>query len=360
MTYLKKNLKFIFTLGGNFNGLINLIREENAGPLKNITEEEYLKRISKYQINSESYSFGSKNKDKKFYIIKRSPGAGFFSNVNYVLHDLLICKKFNYIPVIDMKNFKTIYNEDNKIYNSLNAWEYYFKRLNKYKLEEVYKSKNVIIPSQNTKLKFDISNKIFENFKKKININSQIKNYSNSFLKKNFTTKDKVLGIHLRGTSYKTASGHALPPTAEIMSEFIDDLIRKYNYNKLFLVTEEKEYLNFFIKKYSKLCVFINVYRSYKNDAFLLYPRKNHRYLLGKETLQEALILSKCDGLAYIKSNLISASIFFSKKKQIKHPIFLGFNSRSRFISRWFWHIKKLLPKNYGGLKIISKKDNHY
>jgi len=360
MTYSKKILKFIFTFGGNFNGLVNLIREENAKPLKNITAKKYLKQISRYQINSGLYSFGSKNKNKKFYIIKRSPGAGFFSNVNYVLHDLLICKKFNYIPIIDMKNFKTIYNEKNKIYNFSNAWEYYFKRLNKYKLEEVYKSKNVIIPSQKTKLKFDISNKIFQNFKKKIIINSQIKNLSNSFSKKNFNTKDKILGIHLRGTSYKTASGHALPPTAEIMSKFIDDLIKKYNYNKIFLVTEEKKYLNFFIKKYSKLCFFIHTYRSYKNDAFLVYPRKNHRYLLGKETLQEALILSNCDGLAYIKSNLISASIFFSKKKQIKHSIFLGFNSRNRFISRWFWHVKKLLPNNYGGLKIISKKNNCY
>ena len=29
-------------------------------------------------------SFGEKNKDKVFYIIKRSPGAGFFSNVLFV------------------------------------------------------------------------------------------------------------------------------------------------------------------------------------------------------------------------------------------------------------------------------------
>ena len=50
-------------------------------------------------------------------------------------------------------------------------------------------------------------------------------------------------------------------------------------------------------------------------DSFDIYPRKNHRYLLGEEILIESLLLSKCDGLTYIKSNVISAAIEFSKKK---------------------------------------------
>ena len=60
-------------------------------------------------------SFGELNKDKYFYLIKRSPGTGLFSNVTFVLNHLAICKKFDFIPVIDMKNFNTIYNEKNKV-----------------------------------------------------------------------------------------------------------------------------------------------------------------------------------------------------------------------------------------------------
>ena len=42
-----------------------------------------------------------------------------------------------------MENFTTIYNERQKINNTYNAWEYYFEKLNKYNLSEVYKSRNI-------------------------------------------------------------------------------------------------------------------------------------------------------------------------------------------------------------------------
>ena len=60
-------------------------------------------------------SFGHLNQDKIFYLIKRSPGTGMFSNVTFILNHLKLCKKFNFIPIIDMENFKTIYNEKIKI-----------------------------------------------------------------------------------------------------------------------------------------------------------------------------------------------------------------------------------------------------
>ena len=94
-------------------------------------------------------SFGELNEDKIFYVIKRSPGTGLFSNVTFVLNHLRICKKNKFIPIIDMENFKTIYNEKKKIKNTYNAWEYYFSKLNNFSLEEVYKSKNVLITSDN-------------------------------------------------------------------------------------------------------------------------------------------------------------------------------------------------------------------
>ena len=68
-----------------------------------------------------------------------------FSNFIYVLNHLEIAKRNNFIPIVDMENFTTIYNEKEKIDNTYNAWEYYFEKLNKYSLKEVYKSQNVII-----------------------------------------------------------------------------------------------------------------------------------------------------------------------------------------------------------------------
>ena len=98
-------------------------------------------------------TFGPKNPNKRFYLIQRSIGGGMFSNLNYVIHHIKIAQDLNCIPIIDMKNFPTKYNEKYKIHNSLNSWDYYFYPINRYKLDEVYKSKFVIITDGKTKKK---------------------------------------------------------------------------------------------------------------------------------------------------------------------------------------------------------------
>ena len=88
--------------------------------------------------------FGNKNKNKIFYVIKRTPGAGLFSNLSFVLNHIIIAKKFNFTPVVDMENFLTFYNEEKKILSTKNAWEYFFNKISKYSLKDVYKSQTVI------------------------------------------------------------------------------------------------------------------------------------------------------------------------------------------------------------------------
>ena len=329
----------------------------NTGP-KPISNNKFLKKNSKIVAkNFTINSFGKKNSNKIFYIINRAPGAGLFSNVTFVLNHLSICNFFNFIPVIDMENFPTIYNEKKKINNIFNAWLYYFKPINNYSLKEVYKSKNVIFCNTNfqEKMVYDMANIKIRFLFNKIKINNEFIKQSNYLYNSFFTRKDKVLGIHFRGSTYKVARSHAFPPTTNLMIKNIDYLFKKYKYNKIFLVTEEKKYLYVLKKKYSNKCLYLNNYRMSKIDSFKIYPRKNHRYKLGKEILLDTLILSKCDGLSYIKSNVISAAKFLAKKKQNNHELFYGYNSRSKFIARWLWYLKLFLPFIFGKIKEIKK-----
>ena len=90
-------------------------------------------------------------------------------------------------------------------------------------------------------------------------------------------------------------------------------------------------------------------------DSFKIYPRKKHRYKLGEENIIEALLLSKCNGLTYIKSNLTSYAKYLSPKKINDHEIFFGYNSRNKYISRWKWYLKLYIPLFFGKLKMIDK-----
>ncbi len=306
------------------------------------------------KLNIEQRTFGNLNEDKVFYVIKRTPGTGMFSNITFVLNHLRICKKNNFVPVIDMENFPTIYNEKIKFKNNLNAWNYYFKNLNKYSLEEVYKSKNVLI-TDNKFFKFftyniDKDKELSQLLISEIKINKYIeKCYLKSIRK--FKNK-KILGIHFRGTSYKRSPEHPLPATKKQMYEITNKFLNENHIDNIFLVTEEKNYLDFFIKKFGKKVIYLkSSFRSNKNDAFKKYPRNLHRYKLGREAIIEAMLLSSCKYFIYLCSNISSAAISFNiEKNQKRFEIDNGFNSENIIFSQFYWYIKKILPKKFGGI----------
>ena len=297
-------------------------------------------------------SCGSKNPDKTFYVIRRSPGAGLFSNVIYVLNHLEIAEKHNFIPVVDMENYPTIYNEKKIINNTKNSWLYYFEPLSKYTLEEVYKSKNVIL----SKNRFydNFSHKIYKKksllkLSNKIIVKKKIKLKAEKFIKQNQISKNKILGIHYRGTSYKDAANHPFPPTYDQLVKKINNLIKKKRFSKIFFSTEDKGMFDKINKKYSHKIIFYNSFRSIKDDAFKKYNRTNHRFRLGEEILIESLILSKCNTFLFVETNVSAFVRFLKIKNQILIPFNNGINSSNAFIAKWLWYIKKILPPKLGG-----------
>ena len=142
ITYIKKYIRNKFLKIG-FNETLKIKR-------KFIT----INNFSKHDIGK--FSFGNKNRDKIFYVIKRTPGAGFFSNLAYVIKNLEIAEKKNYIPIVDMSNFPTMYNQKKNIDNKKNVWEIFFKQTSNFKLKDVYKSKNVYFSPNNLKFRSEV------------------------------------------------------------------------------------------------------------------------------------------------------------------------------------------------------------
>jgi hypothetical protein len=317
-----------------------------------------LQYSTKTNINNIKISFlklGPKNKNKIFYVIKRTPGAGLFSNVIFVLNHILIAKKHNFITFVDMENFPTIYNENDKIHNTKNSWEYYFENLSKYQLKDIYKSNKIIITNDEfyRSMTHKINTKDFKKIKKFIKVKKRHIDFSNKFFNNNLKNK-KVLGVHYRGTSYKSSANHPFPPTKEQVINKVDELIKKKKFNAIFLCTEEKRYLELFKKRYKNILYYIDSFRSNSDNAFQVYPRKNHRYRLGKEILIDTLILSKCNTFLHTDTNVSLFVKFFSKNLFPKFIILNnGYNSSNPYVAKWLWHIKSLLPVSLGGFKKI-------
>ena len=330
-----------------------VIYNKRSGVSKGINKKLNFENQLKYYL----HSFGKKNSHKKFYVIQRFLGGGMFSNLNYVIHHIKIALQLDCIPIIDMKNFPTKYNEKTKVKNTLNAWEYYFEPINKYKLEDVYKSKFVIVVDGKTRKKsefktFKISEKEnYQIFKKYIKIKKEIKNEAEEFIKKNFFNK-KVLGVHFRGSDMKTQERHPFPANFKQITSFIDYEIKNNKYNKIFLVTEELNYIEKLKSKYKDKICYNSSYRSNHPDIFKNHRRKNHRYLIGKENIIDMLLLSNTKTIICTNSHMTDASNFLKKSKikiiQIKN----GYNSNNLLFAQFKWYFKNFLPEFLGGFKL--------
>ena len=298
-------------------------------------------------------NFGKKNRLKNFFVIRNSPGGGFFSIFFTILINLQFIKNKKLIPIVDLENFHTKYNERLKINKTYNSWEYYFQNFSKFNLNEIYRSKNVFFSNLKIDTRKFVNIKTIKQFRKiikdQLKINKKIIKIFKKIYKKKFQNH-KVVGLHFRGSDMKNTPNHPFPLTFKQVYNIIDELIAK-NYDKIFLVTEEKKYVKILQQKYKQKLIFLNSFRTNDNKLFTHYSRKYHRYKLGKEILIEALLLSKCDILVSTKTNVILSALSFSSKPKKIILIDNGVNVPNLFLSKIYWHIKKFLPYKLFGLK---------
>jgi hypothetical protein len=297
---------------------------------------------------------GNKNKKKIFYVIRISPGGGFFSNFGYVLNHLKIAYEKGYEPIVDMNNFPTIYNEKRKIKNTMNAWEYYFHQFKDRKLEDVYKSYNVIFTGFKYLINFEFNFGVVKKFrfilKKYVKIRNDILKDFNSFKNKHFKKK-KILAVFFRAGDMRISPNHPFPPTYSQIINATHKVLNKNKCSNIFLYSEEER----FLKKFKKIFCQYNIIiyptsRIGKNHPYFSYTRNNHRYKLGKELLIQMLLLSQCHYLIYSESNIIEAAKLYNlNKNQMLYKLDNGYNSSTLFIARWLWYIRSFLPSYFGG-----------
>lgn len=220
-------------------------------------------RAHKYQEMQKSY--GELNPNITFFVIRRRPPAwGYFSNVNYVLQGILYAEKNGYTPIVDMENYWVAeLSSRDKINGTYNAWCYLFNQISNYSLDEVYKSKNVILSRGAKILQSDhwFSNRqlLFMTDSDKLQIvanlvtkylmlNESSQNYIKAKKQELYWNGNDTVGVFVRGTSYLSYRGAQAPSASlEFIISSIKELLDYRSINKLFISTED-----FFI--YRKLC----------------------------------------------------------------------------------------------------------
>ncbi len=269
-----------------------------------------------------------------------------------------------FIPVVDMENYPTIYNENKKIFNTYNSWEYYYEQIFPYSLEEVYKSKNIIITDStfysNIDFSYNITDKkeLVEIFHKYIKVKkNKIKTIN--YLKKKLFKDYKILGVHFRGTGYKLAR-NPYPATINQMINKINEILENERYDKIFLMTEDGKNFQKIIEYFGDKVIYLDTtIRGRTNqEVYDNYSRNSHRYKIGRDVLIETYLLSYCDGYFDIDTNPRTiAHALNLNSEQKRYTIDNGFNHSWPIFNylKYTWHLRNLLPETLGGFKNNKK-----
>lgn len=296
--------------------------------------------------------YGPENPDKIFYVIRpyyyHTPNERIvavphlLSNFYMVLIHMERAIKSGYIPVVDWQNYKVAHSEENPVCDTENAWEYYWNQLSDYTLEDVYRSKNVILSNMNLPSGGSLpplrtpSNDI-KIYAEKVmiggyplaeltSLNDRTLNYIARAQEKLFPPGKKILGVAIRGTSYAKINigHHPVQPSLEDFSKMIQEKKEEWGADYVFFTNEEQETVNTMREIFGDTLLVLERSR-YKNyhiysdnskdptneDPNPLYALGN-RYQTNLDYLTEMVLLSRCDFLLSAMSGGIRAALMWN------------------------------------------------
>lgn len=277
-------------------------------------------------------SFGEKNPDKVFFVIRpyyfleKNELATSVSNLLFHyyrnLQHLSYAMEQGWIPVVDWENYGPLpHQEGFAIHGTKNSWEYYWEQPSKYSLKEVYESKNVIlsirntrdygyIPSASIKPPFNsyIKNLIrtCPKYNNKITFNKYTNKFIDDWQEKLFPKGEKILGVSIRGASYgvKNVSGHPKQPNIDELITTIRNILNDWKMNKIFFACESQSVVDKIKEEFGKQVIILPRLRYVhipgeiiEGEVYNPLYEEGHKYYSNLEYLTEMVLLSRCDSL---------------------------------------------------------------
>ncbi len=260
---------------------------------------------------------------------------GLFAAMQAYIRWMAFADKKGYIPLVDMKYVPNMYLNPDEV-GRVNAWEYYFKQTGGgMTLEEAYARKDKLIVNRLDLPPFSsaedralfkevysmsagVTDKVNRDYwrklwKKNISFNEETEKYINDWWTEHVKDGEKVLGVMLRGSDYVALKprDHAVQPSFEQMKEKTDEFLASHKCDKIFFATEDKTYLENFIRTYGSKVIYIESPRIEVNegelasDAFERLGVDKRRN--GLQYAASISMLSKCD---YLITSRTSATWF--------------------------------------------------
>jgi hypothetical protein len=302
------------------------------------------------------FSTDSFSQNQKYYVIWRNgKSAGFFSIITGIIGHIKIAENLGMTPIIDLENFRCIYREKGEIFGTKNVFEYYFDPISNKKLKDVYETNQFFLsgggypPNHTMSISSDLA--LIDIWRRYFKLNSQSQLKLN-VRRENLQLNDRTLGVHFRGQEMRRFRAHPFPMKLRQAIALAQKELATGNFDRIFFVSEGKNYLRKFEKSFPGLVISTDSFRSRFINSYKISPRKRHLYNLGIEILTDTILLSECGGIISASSNVSEMAIFLNQGKyRTNIQIRNGTNSSNIFVSKFLWYFKAMIPEKYGGFK---------
>lgn len=275
--------------------------------------------IKYFKMKERKKRYGTRNGDVTYYVIRRdAENAGinsyFITNLGHIVWGL----KHGWVPIVDMKNYSNAYLKNNEL-GEKNAWEYYFNQPAEcnVSLEEVYKSKNVILSSGYAPKAYPSDSMDFFTRKETMILwhdyfvhhvgfskvlTDEVTIYYNKYLADKLIRGERILCVSLRGCGYWNSRpyGHPVQPTIEQAIRKTYEVMKQYNCQWVYLATEDIEIENKYTDEFKDKLIFYKERKMYKDlkgeDAvYYSFDRENDEYLKGMEYEVQMILGTYCN-----------------------------------------------------------------
>lgn len=323
--------------------------------------------LFRIKSNSECEVFLRQNantSDQPLYIIRQDgAGRGMFSLVLSVVCHIHYAKQYGLLPIVDFTAANSEYADHDfmqvDLLNRCNPWDFYFEPVSPALYNSDFSSKTVLestyaFPRRYPHWISRISD-LREITKDYIRLAADLVDEMQKA--RDFVFQgQRVLGVHFRGKEMRVAPLHPLPPTTDQMFEAIERAVREYDFDRIFVVSEDSELVSVILKRFPGMGVTLPQFRTSSGiNSYRINPRPMHKYLLGKEILIDALVLSECQGLIGSISNVTEFARCYNKVGyDIDLVIDNGLNSSRPLFAKHLWQLKASLPARWGGFLVIQ------
>lgn len=252
---------------------------------------------------------------KTYYVIAlQNERVGIFGYIDNILPHIAYAIAKGYIPVIDMKNYPSLYQKQDE-----NAWEKFFEQPCETGLDDMDDGKVLFAPTDfwyrwepnSCPLMSDdeirMWGRIYEEY---VRYNSETKKYLAKEMSKILKDPHKTLGVIYRGTDYTQGHpiGHPIQPSMEKLADKAAELLERQNCEYIYLASEEKGIVDYMNHRFpGKVLInqrvyydeVINVdYSNYNTDHIgvsgAVFDREDNEYLIGIEYISSMNLVANC------------------------------------------------------------------